>query len=154
MTRINSAIPVEYLTDEHLLAEHREIKRLPSVLSKTNRQTTKVPVKFCLGPGHIKFFLNKMGFIFDRYLRLYKECKRRGFDVQYYGDNWFRNDDICKPFWHGYKPTAEEKKLLIDRISLRINESSKPCFHYYGKPISKLEAIKLLTQDEQHFGTS
>ena len=29
MTRINSGIPVKSLTDEHLLAEHREIKRLP-----------------------------------------------------------------------------------------------------------------------------
>ena len=28
MTRINSAIKARLLTDEHLLAEHREIKRL------------------------------------------------------------------------------------------------------------------------------
>ena len=28
MTRINSTIPVKCLTDEHLLAGHREIKRL------------------------------------------------------------------------------------------------------------------------------
>ena len=34
MTRINSAIPVKCLTDEHLLAEHREIKRLPYCLRK------------------------------------------------------------------------------------------------------------------------
>ena len=59
MTRINSASPVEHLTDEHLLAEHREIKRLPSVLKKANTQTIKIPAKFCLGPGHVKFFLNK-----------------------------------------------------------------------------------------------
>lgn len=148
MTRINSAIPVEHLTDEHLLAEHREIKRLPSILSKANLQTVKIPVKFCLGPGHVKFFLNKMGFIFNRYLRLYDECKKRGFNVQYYGDNWFRDNDICKPFWRSYKPTVEEKDLLIERISLRIMESPKPCFHYYGEPISKYHAIKLLTQDE------
>ena len=146
MTRINSAIPVENLTDEHLLAEHREIKRLPSVLSKTDKQTVKIPAKFCLGPGHVKFFLNKMGFVFNRYLRLYEECKRRGFDVQYYGDNWFGNDDMCKPFWHGYATTTEEKKLLIDRISERIQDSKQEYFHYYGKQITKQEAIKLLTQ--------
>lgn len=33
MTRINSAINVKYLTDEHLLAEHREIKRMPYCLN-------------------------------------------------------------------------------------------------------------------------
>lgn len=145
MTRINSAIPVEHLTDEHLLAEHREIKRLPSVLSKANMQTIKIPAKFCLGPGHVKFFLNRMGFIFSRYLRIYDECKRRGFDVQYYGDNWFHND-ICKPFWHGHAVTAEEKQLLIERITERINSSNKEYFHYYGKRITKQEAINLLTQ--------
>lgn len=34
MTRINSAISVRRLTDEHLLAEHREIKRLPACYLK------------------------------------------------------------------------------------------------------------------------
>ena len=33
MTRIN-LINVEELTDQHLLAEHREIKRIPNVISK------------------------------------------------------------------------------------------------------------------------
>jgi hypothetical protein len=31
MTRIN-LIPVEELTDQHLLAEHREIKRIPNAV--------------------------------------------------------------------------------------------------------------------------
>ena len=146
MTRINSAIPVEHLTDEHLLAEHREIKRLPSVLKKANTQTIKIPAKFCLGPGHVKFFLNKMSFIFDRYLRLYYECKKRGFDVQYYGDNWFDSQKTLMPYWHGYMPAYEEKKLLIERITERINSSKKEYFHYYGKQITKQEAIKLLTK--------
>ena len=35
MTRINSAITVRRLTDEHLLAEHREIKRLPACFVKS-----------------------------------------------------------------------------------------------------------------------
>lgn len=148
MTRINSAIPVKHLTDEHLLAEHREIKRLPSVLSKVNKKTVRIPSKFCLGPGHVKFFLNKMGFIFDRYLRLYKECKRRGFNVQYYGDNWFHNDDICKPFWHGYATTAEEKQLLMERITERIKSSSKEYFHYCRKQITKQQAVNLILYGE------
>lgn len=66
MTRINSAIPVKHLTDEMLLAEHREIKRLPTVLSKAVQcnSLSKAPNKFCLGTGHVKFFLNKMLFVF------------------------------------------------------------------------------------------
>ena len=34
MTRINCGIPVEELTDKHLLAEAREIKRIPNNVSK------------------------------------------------------------------------------------------------------------------------
>ena len=48
MTRINSAIHVKCLTDEHLLAEHREIKRLPYCLRKAivSGSIYKIPVKF------------------------------------------------------------------------------------------------------------
>ena len=38
MTRINAGIPVEKLSDQHLLAEHREIKRIPNT-----KFTGKVP---------------------------------------------------------------------------------------------------------------
>ena len=37
MTRINVSINVKALTDEHLLAEHREIKRLRSVSKESQR---------------------------------------------------------------------------------------------------------------------
>lgn len=150
MTRINSAIPVEHLTDEHLLAEHREIKRLPALFAKTDKATLhkRIPKEFCLGTGHVKFFFNKMSFIFNRYLALYHECKKRGFDIQYYGDNWFDSQKTLMPYWHGYSPTRKEKKLLIERIADRITESSKDCFHYYGKPITKQQAINLILYGE------
>lgn len=144
MTRVNSAIPVEHLTDEHLLAEHREIKRIPALFAKTNKAILRIPTKFCLGTGHVKFFFNKMSFIFDRYLALYYECKKRGFDIQYYGDNWFDSQKTLMPYWHGYSPTREEKKLLIERITERINNSNKEYFHYYRKQITKQQAIHLL----------
>lgn len=35
MTRINSAIPVKCLTDEHLLAEHMEIKKATLLLEES-----------------------------------------------------------------------------------------------------------------------
>jgi hypothetical protein len=34
MTRINTGIPPKELTDKHLLAEHREIKRIPNCIKK------------------------------------------------------------------------------------------------------------------------
>lgn len=45
-----------------------------------------------------------------------------------------------------YIPTEFDKKLLIDRISERINNSRKTYFHYYGKQITKNEAIEILVK--------
>ena len=75
MTRINCAIPVRCLTNEHLLAEHREIKRLPKCLEKSiiSGSIKDIPKEFCLGTGHILFFLDKMTFIKERYKEIYNE---------------------------------------------------------------------------------
>lgn len=64
MTRINSAIPVENLTDEHLMAEHREISRLPGCLLRAIKSGSinKVPKEFTLGKGHVTFFVDKSSF--------------------------------------------------------------------------------------------
>lgn len=143
MTRINSAIPVKYLTDEMLLAEHREIKRLPSVLSKAIQcnSVSKVPNKFCLGTGHIKFFLDKMLFIFNRYKVIKDECELRKFNITDYSSNFLNIDD---KYMNDYTPTNDEYSLLKERITERINNSNKQYFHYYGKRISKSEACSLL----------
>ena len=142
MTRINSAISVKCLTDEHLLAEHREIKRLPQCLKKSKKLC--IPDKFRLGAGHIKFFLDKMGFVKNRYKMIYEECLRRGFSVVDYSENW---DSVGNEYMNGYEPTREERELLIERISDRLMNSSKKFWHYCGKKISKEDAIVLLNSD-------
>ena len=143
MTRINSAIPVKYLTDEMLLAEHREIKRLPSALSKAVQcnSLSKIPNKFCLGTGHVKFFLNKMLFIFNRYKVIRNECILREFNITDYSSNFLNIDN---QYINDYIPTKDEFNLLKERITERINNSNKQYFHYYGKRISKSEACSLL----------
>ena len=56
MTRINAGIPVETLHDKHLIAEHREIKRIPNCIAKGRYSLKDKPSKFVLGTGHVKFF--------------------------------------------------------------------------------------------------
>lgn len=138
MTRINVSINVKALTDEHLLAEHREIKRLPNIKFMSN----DIPNKFKLGSGHVKFFSNKHKYTFDRYNEIYQECLNRGFNVENYSSNW---GEVTKNSLD-YIPTEFDKKLLIDRISERINNSRKTYFHYYGKQITKNEAIEILVK--------
>jgi hypothetical protein len=143
MTRINSAIPVKNLTDEHLLAEHREIKRLPYQWCKSfhNGYLSFAPEKFTLGKGHVLFFLDKQSFILKRYIALYDECINRGFNVQNYSENW----DYVKPeYLNDYEPTEEERKLLVERITDRIVNGKKLHYHYYGRQVSKEEAVGIL----------
>jgi hypothetical protein len=143
MTRINSAIPVQHLTDEHLLAEHREIKRLPYCLERSlkSRSKRRMPSEFCLGTGHVLFFLDKMKFVSRRYKELYAECCKRGFTVTDYSSNFER---ISLEYLNDYEPTNNERELLIKRITERQNNSPKSSWHYCGKKITKEEAIEML----------
>lgn len=146
MTRINSAIPVKCLTDEHLLAEHREIKRLTYNLKQAIKSGSikRIPNKFTLGTGHVIFFLNKMRFTYNRYCNIKDELINRGFSVMSFYSNW---DNIPNEYYNDYEPTLEERQLLIERIKERILKSPKETWHYYGHEISRDDAIKRLTND-------
>jgi deoxyribonuclease (pyrimidine dimer) len=141
MTRINAGIPPKALTDQHLLAEHREIKRLPAAFAK-NPKPTGIPKVFTLGTGHVKFFLNKGKYTLKRYKLIYAECIKRGFEIMDYSQNWEvykRNPKYDKD----YKETDEDKRLLMERISERLSASKqKPRF--YKKEIKLSEALKKL----------
>lgn len=148
MTRINSAINVRCLTDEHLLAEHREIKRLPFCMYEAIRTGSikQIPKRFVLGKGHIIFFLNKMLFARRRYREIYAECHRRNFMVENYEENFVYG--VPDEYNGAYTPTDEERAMLIHRLTERIMNSSKKVWHYYGKTISKEAAVRLLTDNE------
>ena len=146
MTRINSAIPVRCLTDEHLLAEHREIKRLPYCLRRSlessNSLVSRIPKEFVLGRGHVTFFLDKMQFTLKRYQQLHEECLRRNFKVADYSDNW-RSVEL--EYMKDYTPTSAERSLLVERITQRLSESPKSCWHFAGRPITTEDAIDMLS---------
>ena len=83
MTRIN-VIDVELLLDKHLLAEHRELTRIPNtVVSGKAKLDGKYSKHYTLGAGHVKVFYNKLGWLRRRYDELHKECLSRGFNVSY-----------------------------------------------------------------------
>lgn len=133
MTRIN-LIPVSELADQHLLAEHREIKRIPNVIKNWKANFDNIPEKFCLWKWHVKFFYNKVNFLMARYLDLYDECKKRWFDVEYY---WTAFSPVSffldEKYTTSYIPSHEDIFLSQTRINEKLNE--KPLFYkYYWKP--------------------
>ena len=59
MTRINVGIPPADLNGRHLIAEHREIKRIPNLVNRGRYSLDNQPKLFKLGKGHVKFFYDK-----------------------------------------------------------------------------------------------
>ena len=119
MTRINVGIPPAELTDKHLLAEHREIKRIPNCIAKGKYNMDGIPNRFKLGTGHVKFFYNKLYYLFKRYEELYNECKKRGFNVQCYTDAW---KNVPEELMNNYQPTKEDRKIVQERIKEKLNK--------------------------------
>jgi len=119
MTRINVSIPPKKLTTRHLIAEHREIKRIPNTIVSGRAKIKDIPSKFTLGQGHVKFFYDKQLYLKKRYEELYDECKLRGFNVTYYGDVW---NQIPDDLMNDYTPTEEDEKIIRERIREKLNK--------------------------------
>ena len=114
MTRINAGITPFELSGKHLIAEHREIKRIPNVVSKGKYNLTGQPEEFTLGTGHVKFFYTRLLYLKKRYEELYKECLKRGYNVSYYGDAW---NDVPKELMNDYEPTERDRQIIQQRIN-------------------------------------
>lgn len=82
MTRIN-VIPVEELSDQHLLAEYRELPRaLKQDISIENASPT-----YILGPGHVKWARRHWDFTYNRFKQICDELLYRGFQTSFSPEN-------------------------------------------------------------------
>lgn len=113
MTRINAGIAPDELPDKLLLAEHREIKRIGNSIKSGRAIVVNLPERFTLGKGHVKFFYDKIYWLYCRYTLLYAECKRRGFNVANYGGSFCGLPTDLYNDWH---PTPADRQLVVDRI--------------------------------------
>jgi hypothetical protein len=121
MTRIN-LIPPRNLSSKHLVAEYREIARVPQNLRKSLSRKTpfseaEIPPKYVLGKGHVKFFYDKMFFLADRFDAIVKEMLRRGYNPQYRDSSIFLQCD--DKFKNNYEPDEEAIELNVKRIKER-----------------------------------
>ncbi|MFZ7199345.1 pyrimidine dimer DNA glycosylase/endonuclease V [Avibacterium avium] len=116
MTRIN-VVPPQELCDQHLLAEHRELTRIPNAVAKGKYNLAGQPADYKLGEGHVRFFFNKLQFLKNRYDLLHQECKARGFNVQYF---WPEDLPQDPSLWQDYQPTENALALNRERIQLRM----------------------------------
>ena len=125
MTRVNCGIPVKKLTKAHVIAEHREIKRIPNCISKGRYSMKDQPSEFTLGKGHVKFFYDKCGYLKKRYEELYARCIELKVDATYFGRAW---DGVPQEMMGDYIPTDKDREILIERLIER-DESYKVVFN-------------------------
>lgn len=126
MTRIN-IIPVECLSNEHLLAEYRELPRVFTAVKKLIEQgktpeDIEISNKYVLGKGHVKFFYTKMIWLFNRFNELVLELEERKFNIDLklcksISDQWaifFETE-----WWNDYTPTHNDMYLNMARLVVR-----------------------------------
>ena len=122
MTRINTGIRASELPNKALLAEHREIKRIPNAIISGRLKGDSIPSKFCLGKGHVKFFYDKQHYLMLRYKELFYECIHRGFHVQDYSESFERVMRIMPELFGSYVETSEDREILLERLKERGHE--------------------------------
>lgn len=132
-------VPSYFLTDQHLIAEKRELRMIPPILEKRAKTrspiTGDIPERFCLGKGHQIFWLDKFLYLEKRYNSLTEEMIRRGFKpnlelsldtslAKYYG------------LYNDWTPEPEDYDLIVARLIEKINQKFK-WYRYCGKSITR-----------------
>ena len=148
MTRINANIDPYYLCDQHLIAEYREIVRIPNCVRKdiTKNLARQLPKQFKLGSGHVLYFYNKIRFLHKRFNKLRNEMRKRNIQCNL-SDNMFLYDDL-KPFYNDIHSNEllDANMEVCGRITERV-ETMKKQLTYYGEKMSKQDYIKTIRNE-------
>ena len=113
MTRVNVGIAPIELPNKLLLAEHREIKRIPNMVKAGRVNMQNIPATFTLGTGHVRFFYNKLTYLKNRYELIYYTCIHRQLSVQYYGDSF---ENLPEELIKDYSESINDRIIILDRI--------------------------------------
>jgi len=133
MTRIN-VIPPHELTDQHLMAEYRELPMVVAAARRSKPDGYEHTDKYTLNKGHVKFFYNKKKWLYNRWCRLIEELKTRGYNIDPDARTveWHHLDKFPQVDWF---PDDHAVIVNMQRIEERIQQ--KP--HWYkfrGKPLT------------------
>lgn len=132
MTRIN-VIPPEKLTDQHLLAEYRELPRVfPLAQAAIARGIVLGPPSYTLGKGHVCFFYSRTDWLSARQGEIIRELLDRGVQVTH--------RDPPPPLQgcgsSGWTPDAQAVALNLARLRERLLAPPRPDFYTHrGVPV-------------------
>ena len=123
MTRINIVQPKE-LTDQHLVAEYREIFMVGSALQRSLKSKSwdidNIPERYTLNKGHVKFFYDKGEYLFKRYDDIREEMISRGMNPD--PERVFKTEQWPNELYNDWTPDKDDYKIIRKRIQERISE--------------------------------
>lgn len=122
MTRIN-LVKVEELSDQHLIAEYRELPRC----LKQNVNIKDAPERYTLGKGHVKWASMYPKFLLDRYSKIIKEMEYRGFNARYTCESLIdhikqnKNDSLMNIYLINDRDLNISKQRILERYKMKPN---------------------------------
>ena len=122
MTRINLGVKPSELCNKHLLAEHRELKRIPNIIKSGRYSLDNIPKHFTLGTGHVKFFYNKLLYLKKRYIQIHKECLKRGFNVTNFLSSF---DNLPVSLMNDYALRKGDREIIVQRINQKLSQMNE-----------------------------
>lgn len=125
MTRIN-CIPVEELTDKHLIAEYRELPRIFALVKKSQDKglmpnDIDISERYLLGTGHVKFFYDKLLYLTNRQNMLIEEMRKRGFKPNFVNIEELMTG-INQVWYNDWIPDEEAMNINRNRIKERLKQ--------------------------------
>lgn len=127
------------LTDQHLMAEYRELPMVMGALRRSLVAKNGLPQigdRYTLNGGHVKFFYNKGGWLKRRYYALVLELLERGYqlDPARRADFTVFERNGLDGMW-----SADQQALEINRERVRQRILAQPdWYRYKGASISTL----------------
>ena len=120
MTRINLIHPSK-LTDQHLIAEYRELPRVFwAVRTKlSENKQIKIWDKYKMWTWHVIFFYDKLWFLEKRYYEIVKECRKRRFNIKF---SILNLSDIPDEYKKDYHPNKKDLDISNFRIQEKLSQ--------------------------------
>jgi deoxyribonuclease (pyrimidine dimer) len=129
----------QFLTDQHLNAERRELRMIPPLLAKRVKSgkhtTADIPRRYTLGSGHMLFWLDKFLYLEKRYIGLTDEMVRRGFNPNL---EFFLDVSLAKQHnaYNDWVPELEDYDIIATRLRERIEQKFN-WYKYCSQPITR-----------------
>ena len=131
MTRIN-CIPVQELSDRHLVAEYYELPRVFRLARDYWRRITSaiadpepdLPAKYTMGKGHVRFFYDKLEYLVRRQQSLITEMICRGYKPAF-RDASKLAVGMPGQLYNDWTPSDEDMAINRQRIAERLRASGE-----------------------------